>query len=356
MFGLAVSPGFLPTRAELDQLRPAFVRSILYRLADLDRLMMLNTPLIITLNNECAEVGGDWRGWDAAVEAISHLRGRVIGMECGNEFDIWGDPSPEFAADLTKRASAILRPQGILTIGTSVASGNWPQWLARYADGCRDALDYACVHPYGQRPSGWGSPGWMFGDLAAILRDAAAIAGKPVACTEYGVKIDDAGGPGQVAAFLTAAERTVRSLPESVVGPVAWFASEDRVGAPSERDGQAFGLRAENGAQRPAWFAYAALPKEQIPVDPEDSVWPGVPAPGAAFVLGFKDWADAQPELIGKPHDAREFGAAHGISQQRTTHGLLTWSDLRSGQVMTFLDARDGRRYRWTGNGSQEVA
>jgi hypothetical protein len=249
----------------------------------------------------------------------------------------------------------VLRPLGVPVIGTSVASGTWPQWLARYADGCRDVLTYACVHPYGQRPNGWGRPGWFHGELVDILRSAAAIAGVPVACTEYGVKIDDAGGPAEVASFLVAAERTVRGLGPSIVGPVAWFANRDQVGAPHEQGGQAFGLLAENGTRRPAWFAYANLPKEDT-VDDDDSVWGDAPAEGARFVLGFKDWADAEPALIGRPHDAREWGAAIGQSQQRTTRGLLSWSDLKTGQVMTFLDARNGRRYRWTGNGSQEVA
>lgn len=354
-FGLVVSPGFLPDRAELDALRPSFLRSIIYHVSDVDRLGALGLPFIVTVNNECAEVGGDWSGWDTTIEAIVDRPGALPwAVACGNEFDIWGNPSPEFAADLIHRAAPILHDWGIHVIGTSVASATWPQWLARLADGCRDAVDWFDVHPYGQRPSGWGSPGWGFGDLATILRSASAIAGRPIACTEYGVKIDDAGGPGQVAAFLTAAEQTVRALPTSVVGPVAWFAWRDQIGAPHERGGQAFGLLSETGARRPAWYAYAALPKEDV-VDPE-SVWPGAPAPGAQFVLGFADWAQAEPELIGAPHDAREFGAAHGISQQRTTRGLLSWCDLRSGQVMTFLDATNGRRYRWIGGGSQEVA
>jgi hypothetical protein len=42
-------------------------------------------------------------------------------------------------------------------------------------------------------------------------------------------------------------------------------------------------------------------------------------------------------------------GRGEGISQQRTTHGVLTWANLKDGQVKTFLDTRDGRRYRWDG-------
>lgn len=353
--GLCTNPSWLPDRPALAELRPPFLRSILYRLSDLDRILACGPPVLITLNNECAEVGGDWRGWDAAVAAVAERAGgRLLGVEVGNEFDIWGTPSPEFAADLTRRAASILKPRGVPIIGPSVASATWPHWLARYTEAAGDAFDYACLHPYGQRPNGWGRPGWMFGDLAGALRSASAIAGRPVACTEYGVKLDDAGGEDGAASFLVAAELTIRGLGPGVVGPVAWFANRDEVGTPHERGGQAFGLLSDAGRKRPAWHAYAGLPKGDVMPD-DGSVWPGSPADGARFVLGFAEWADAEPELIGRPHDQTEWGAAIGQSQQRTTHGLLTWSDLKTGQVMTFLDGRTGRRYRWMGGSSHEV-
>ena len=69
-FGLVVSPGFLPDRAELDALRPRFLRSIIYRVADVDRLAALGRPFIVTVNNECAEVRG-WAGWDDTMRLIA---------------------------------------------------------------------------------------------------------------------------------------------------------------------------------------------------------------------------------------------------------------------------------------------
>jgi hypothetical protein len=60
MFGLCVAPGFLPSDDELDELKPDFLRTILYDVSDLDALEELAIPLFITLNNQCAQVGFDW--------------------------------------------------------------------------------------------------------------------------------------------------------------------------------------------------------------------------------------------------------------------------------------------------------
>jgi hypothetical protein len=156
-------------------------------------------------------------------------------------------------------AAAILRPAGIKTIATSVAGPRWQEYLGQMADLCRDEADCFDFHPYGQRPDGFARPGWGFGDLRVSLIRAYELAGKPVICSELGVKIGDAGGEQQVADFLTAADATVAGLGPDICPYAAWFAWHDNVGAPAERGDQAFGLMSEHGYRRPAWDAFAAL-------------------------------------------------------------------------------------------------
>ncbi len=272
MFGLVVSPGNVPDTAELAALRPRYLRSILYSIRDVDDLVSLGLPIMVTVNNQMAEVGGDWSGWDRAIEQIvEHGRGRIFAVCVGNEFDLYNADNPDdvpawFAADLVQRAASILRPYGIKTVATSVASRIWPGYLSEMADICRDDADWFDIHPYGQRPDGWGEPGWFHGDLRATLLRARDIAGKPVICSEIGVKLGDAGGEQAVADFMLAAAQTVELLGPQVCPSVAWFAWRDQVGGPHERGDHAFGLVAEDGRRRPAWYAFAALnPGEPAP-------------------------------------------------------------------------------------------
>lgn len=362
--GLVVSPGNVPSASELAQLRPAFLRSILYTIADLDPLLDTGLPILLTINNQMAEMQG-WSGAEDVARLIARRgQGRVFAVNWGNEFDLYwkdnpNDVTPRFAAELVRRVAPALRDAGIAVIPTSLAGPRWPEYLAALAPLCRDVVDYFDVHPYGQKPDGWRPGPWFHGELKNVIRQASAIAGKPIICSEYGVKLGDAGGQDEVASFLVAADKTFRAFSPDVYGGfAAWFAWRDQVGMPHERGDAAFGLRNEEGVARAAWYAFAGLPKAAPrPSGPVTSVWPDPIAPNARFVLGFRAWAEAEPELIGAPHDAREWGAALGISQQRTTNGLLTWADLNpSKSQMLFIDGRNGRRYRWMGGQSQEVA
>jgi hypothetical protein len=265
MFGLVVSPNFIPSAGELAQLKPKFLRSIIYRVADVERVTALGVPALITVNNECAEVRSDWSGWDSALREIVALRVKPFAVCVGNEFDIFwqdnpADVPPVFAAGLVKRAAAILRPAGIAVAATAVAGRTWQDYLAQMAALCRDDADYFDGHFYGQRPDGWGQPGWGFGDLRVALSRARELTGRPVIMSEYGVKLGDAGGEGAVAEFMQAADRTLRALGPDVCPLAAWFAWRDEIGAPAERGQAAFGLLEERtGRRRPAWRAFADI-------------------------------------------------------------------------------------------------
>lgn len=280
-FGLVVSPGFIPPLVEIQYLKPAFLRSILYHVRECDALAALHVPYMVTVNNECQEVGGDWAGWDAAIQAIADRPQPPFAVCVGNEFDLFwqhnhADVPPYFASDLVRRASRILRPKGIRTVATSVASGVWPDYLRFMADGCRDEADWFDIHPYGQRPDGWGSPGWMFGDLRDALTLAETIARKPVICSEIGVKVGDAGGEDQVAWWMRAAARTCYEMGLDYFPAQAWFAWRDEVGAPHERGPHAFGLRRPDYSVRPAHAMFAELPQSNLEVIPVFTVGAGV--------------------------------------------------------------------------------
>lgn len=357
---VANARGYWPSRSEFEALGVGGVRTIVYSNNDLD-VALQDVPkgvkVVALLNSEHEDVGPGYENWQNAVVKFSErFEGRVHAVEASNENDILGEP-PELTARLVREARPHLERAGMLTLLGSVAGPSWTEYLNRACNLSRGWYDGVCAHFYGQSPSYDGRwKGWGFGYLDDAIETAHDIAGTPVWLTELGVKIGDAGSEAFQADYLRKAFATVESLGRDVVPAAFYFAWTDAVGAPHERGDQAFGLRDVQMRKRPAWYAFASLGtpvKEPLPV--ATSVWGGDPPPSAIFQLGFLDWANREPTLLGQPHDVAEFGAADGISQQRTTRGLLTWANLKGGQVTTFLDATNGKRYVWDGTRSREV-
>lgn len=351
-----------PSRAELDALDVNGVRSICYD-DDSFEAGLNEVPdgvkVVALLNSEHEDVGPGYENWSSAVLSFAaRFEGRVHAVECGNELDLLG-LTPEFGAKLVRDAAPYLQGAGMAALLSSVAGPSWPEWLARATSLSRGWYDGVCLHPYGQSPSREGRwDGWGFGYLEDAINTAHAMADAPVWLTEWGVKIGDAGGEAQQAEYLMRGAETIRSLGSDVVPFAAYFAWTDIVGGPDERGDAAFGLRDVQMRARPAWDAFAVASRlgrvaEEVPMS--TSVWGGDPPPNAIFQLGFLEWATKEPTLIGQPHDVAEFGVSPGISQQRSTRGLLTWAQLRVGQVTTFLDATNGKRYVWNGIRSNEV-
>jgi soluble lytic murein transglycosylase-like protein len=265
--GLCVHPKRLPPQADLDALRPAFLRSILYGPEDLDRLLATGLPLFITLNNEYR---GGWSAFDDACRLIAdNARGRMLGVGCGNELSgYWGanehDVPPAFGADLIRRASAILRPAGIPVYTDSVTGPRWVEYLTRLLALADEHIDgIATQATYGRAPDGWGPPGWGFGSFRDMIGTIRSLTAKPIMASEAGVKIGEAGGEDGQATYLTALDATCRDLDVAA----AYFCYEDSQGKPDERGSSAFGLVADDGRRRPAFHAYAALhPPLEAPV------------------------------------------------------------------------------------------
>lgn len=271
MFGLVISPGNIPLRPEVQALQPPYLRSILYRMSDTLTIGPIapNRRYVATVNNECREVGGDWSGWESAIELLCRSSYPPFAIEVGNEFDLFwqhneNDVPPDFAADLIRRASRIAHNYGIKIIATSVAGPRWAEYLSGMADLCRDEADYFNIHPYGQRPENWGTYPWGHGELYDTIDHAWRIAGKPIFCTEIGVKVGDAGDEEKVSWWMKAAADTLKRLrSEGKLAEAAWFAWRDQVGAPWERGPQAFGLLREDGSRRPAWSTFSELARQE---------------------------------------------------------------------------------------------
>jgi hypothetical protein len=265
--GLCITPDFVPTEQEDAELKTPYYTSIIYRITDINRLLALKKPLILRLNNQCLEVGANFEGWDGVVHSICSTYGpdKIPVIVAGNEFDwYWnknGSVPPEFGADLARRTARIAHNFGIKASTTSVAGPRWQEYLEIMANLCRNDVDYFDCHFYGQRPEGWRTAPWMHGELKWCLERASELAQKPIICTEEGVKFDDArtnsvDAGEQVAKFMTAAHKTMEDFG---VQYKCWFAYEDRVGAPEEQGGQAFGMTDALKNRRPAWNAFKAL-------------------------------------------------------------------------------------------------
>lgn len=238
-----------------------------------------HVSVMVSLNNECTEVRGDWSGWERACNIIAATyddRVRIVG--CGNELDLWhlqppiGQPDPRltpaFAAELVRRASPILRPAGIKVAMSSVASGSWPAYLADMARHCAGAADYCDLHLYAKALNGVPvGAGWQTAQDA--LNEARRISGLPVIASEAGIKIDDAGGRNAQAQWAAG----LGSLSAELVCSWCWH---DRMASPGELGGQAFGARGLYGQAKPLWFALQQLFKGTG----------GTPVPGDGFSVG----------------------------------------------------------------------
>lgn len=350
MLGLCISPRYREVEADLATLKPAFVRSILYDVVDdLDWLLSLNLPILLTLNNEADMVAG-WSGWENALRYVAaRSHGRIMGVSCGNELSgFWAknpaDVPPEFGADLIRKAAPILRQAGIKVYTDALAGPRWYDYLQRLLQLAGDDLDGIDSHAgYGRSPDNWGSIGWGFGSLRDMVGQIRRLTALPIVMSELGVKVVDAGTEQAQATYLTAADATLGSLGVTA----AWFAWSDLLGAPDERGVNGFGLKREDGSRRPAWDAFTALashheppPPPPPPPDPEPDP---IPEPVlSAREAAFRDlWQAAVPGLTYNPEAAFQkwwrqhpeagspVGPEHaddeGVYQAFSVAGVMQW-------------------------------
>jgi len=269
-FGICGNARFsLPSETELLELGCRGLRIFGYSLEQLSRALAVAQAerVVVTINNEWAEVKGDWSGLEKLCDSLARhpFNGQIWAVEVGNELDSWhyGEVSPEFppdssltparAASFVKRAAPILRAGGLKVILSSVASSHWQEYLEELADLAGGAADYACLHPY---QSALGDvPGHNWEQLHDKVIRASRLARLPVVLTEAGIKVGDAGGPARHALWCKRLVEYAHSVPESICPFVCLFAWADAVGRADERGISGFGLRDEHDNKRPAWEA-----------------------------------------------------------------------------------------------------
>lgn len=340
----------MPDAFELGALglSSGWIRTICYDFDSLDAALRGLAPgakVCVVLNSETAGVGNDYRGWATVVgQFAATFRGRVAAVECGNEFDLLGLPDTH-AARCANLAADSLHAAGMKAILASVAGPRWPEYLESSARMLGPgAADYCALHPYGQRAAGFPAD-WGFGELIDAVTIANQKSGLPVALTECGIKVGDAGGEAGQAEYVRRVAQLVNALPLARCPFACYFAWRDDIGGPHERGDDAFGLRREDGSARPAWQAFSAAHAGAIPVPPLPEKPPE--STPARYQEGFLAWATTQPELLGVPLED-EHGGIEGFSQQLTDRGVLTWAKLEQGEVYTFYELATRKRWRWS--------
>ena len=298
-----------------------------------------NAKLYVTLNRECSDVGWDYAGLEATCEKIARrYKDLVWGIGFDNEadllFDWFHDPvwTPEACADRVRRGAPIFEGTGIYVGPTSLASGTWQDYLARLTPLVREWVDFVDLHLY-MKDAGGVMPGWQ--SIQDALEEAHRISQLPVISSEGGIKEDDAGGKEQQALWAANFFTIAQALPADRFPYLALFSWHDRIGTATEQGGQSFGLRSFTGDKEPSWYtAQRALGGPQ----PVTAARPTPTPLGGGIGPGFRAWALLEPHVVGEIIETNEFGAVQGLSQVKTSLGIMTWANLvDSGPTLTFI-------------------
>jgi hypothetical protein len=365
--GIVTNQGLLPTIEDLANLGSldGWIRILVVDMDMFDRdLQAMQWPdtvnICALLEGQTKGVGNDFVGWVPTIQEFAQrFKGRVQAVECANELDIWHwqppenhDPDPKltpaFAADLVRQASPILRGAGMKVIAPAVASGRWFDYLGEMSPLIGDAADWQAFHPYGKKIDNHPpNDGWQ--ELREALDQAFALAGRPLALTELGVKVGEAGGFAGQAEYVKRLFGLAVNLPPSMLAFFCYFAWKDEVGIEGEGS---FGLVEDDGSWRGACHEFQRCCGGRMPIPrrrPDRGTTGGgaqpEPQTGPVFKLGFKDWASREPQLIGTPGE-NESSPFPKLSVQRTTRGLLLWMD-SGGDAYLFEDFVSSGRFIW---------
>ena len=288
--GLATGQWALPSVELLARLglRRGWLRTLVMDLDALpEQLRRLEYPpgvqVCILIEGQTGGANGlnhDWARVNPVARWIAaNLRGLVHAVEVFNELDIWhwSPPppfessailTPAFAASRVQQALGPLKDAGMLVIAPSVAGPWWTDYLTQMAAILGDGPDMYAFHPYGQRAYGVPTANTHWPELTMTLAQARALVPRPLAITEIGVKIGEAGGAAGQAAYVRALARLMAQTPADQVAFWNYFALQDSIGTDAEQQDQAFGLMLDSGTWRPAAFAFAEAVGEQLEPDP----------------------------------------------------------------------------------------
>lgn len=239
-------------------------------------------------------------------------------LQIGNESDHVSDSSWTMSKDdLNSLISAFSSTGSIYPrylIGPGLVSGQ-PDYL----DGIDlTPLTAIAVHPYAQWPNTVGN-----------LLDGYRRFNKPIVITEFGWPEPD--WKAQAQWFGEFCEALYRAGVTGIIN-YCW----------DDEQNPNFGIM-----HKGKWKDSAYVFKDFITNTQPTVIVPPKPP---EFVLGFKQWHDAEPDLIGDPKENERPTYVRGFSQQWTTNGLFSWADLKSGQAMTFNEHETMDRYFWDGS------
>jgi hypothetical protein len=291
-----------PEIPELDDLHPTYLRSVVYNFDTLEAAIRNRTPadvkVIALLNSDRDGFENDatfhnlaeWeqRVSDFAVRfgiEASEIGGRVVAVECLNEWDLRGVPW-QTAAACARIAAPILTNAGIKCLLGSVTGSDWPNQLRlaiqELDEQHVDGVVGVCYHSYARTAQGFPEiPDRPAGELDAGVRHAFEVSSRPVWLTEFGIDLDQGGrgfavqhgitwedlsqdeqrqlGERGQAEYLRLAYQSLHALPSEIQFEAAcWFCWRDDIGMPGQDGMFGKGLRETGGRKRVSWDAYRA--------------------------------------------------------------------------------------------------
>lgn len=251
------------------------------------------TNIAMVLTGQTANFGNDfWSdGWrtnyvNVVTEICERWYKKVRLIEFANEWDFWdNEDKAEKAVELAVLGTNVCKRYGILGVLGSVASGDWVAQLdraCRHLDAVEQQMGYRAVHgvafhpyvSYVQRdgdngfvvPADGPSSGW--GRLRDKVRTALDVAKRPVALTELGIKVSDAGGLSAQELWAHGCfEDELRVFTPDELLMATIFCWSDANGSPGESGDQGFGMIGEQGQLKPLFRSVTYQMKNAPVVD-----------------------------------------------------------------------------------------
>jgi hypothetical protein len=270
--------GSWPSDEEIRELKPQFLRSIVYdslEVGDMLASCKRNGIGYVPLLNFPEWKQAREHGWQPALSQLLSAYRDIKCIELRNEWDLLGVSVDEIYRETRDAMLAIYQlDRDVKIVLGAVAGPQWQEACQELSARVREhplAKTYviaAAFHPYGQRPDDFDTElpiDWGFGDYDEQISRFVQLTGLKCALTETGIKLIDADSvsakPGdseeQQARYIETAIKSVRLLGKELVWKMSIFGYNDALGAPSERDAHAFGLKSANSVKRPAWRTYA---------------------------------------------------------------------------------------------------
>jgi len=276
-FGLcinAVNDDQAPTAAQLRDLGPRWVRTIVYngqysRFGAVAQRYQAYAQVLALLNHETynqkvpspTASNATWNayidGFAAEMRQFAISYDHLIGAyEIWNEPDLQGIPATRFAQIVRTTQIQLRTVTSKPVITGGLAGPDWVNYLQQTMNNlAAQYYDGVGFHPYGQRSDGYPA-GYGFGELESVINTVYQTGRqKPVWLTEFSLYTqENPGGESAKAEYLRRAYILFDELGASKVAVAFWFAWDDRTYGPSPSI--YYGLVDQSHTPRLAWYAY----------------------------------------------------------------------------------------------------